>query len=138
MMDAVLEKQMGSDQANQDIIVIVDDDDAARDSLKTLLEVQGFAVESFETCEDFLKSSALRGNGCLVLDVHLPGMSGLELMEELALRRMAHRVILVTGRNDKAIKDRAAALGAAALLEKPIDFDALMTAIEGPADRSHT
>lgn len=138
MMDAVLEKQMGSDQANQDIIVIVDDDDAARDSLKTLLEVQGFAVESFETCEDFLKSPALRRNGCLVLDVHLPGMSGLELMEELALRRMAHRVILVTGRNDKAIKDRAAALGAAALLEKPIDFDALMTAIEGPADRSHT
>ncbi|HVJ43907.1 MAG TPA: response regulator [Dongiaceae bacterium] len=129
---------MSSDHTDQDIIVIVDDDDAARDSLKTLLEVQGFTVESFETCEDFLKSAALRRNGCLVLDVHLPGMSGLELMEELAHRRIVHRIILVTGRNDKSIKDRATALGAAALLDKPIDFDALMAAIEGPQARSHT
>jgi FixJ family two-component response regulator len=129
-MDMILEKQMSNNQAT-DSIVIVDDDDAARDSLQTLLEIQGFTVESFETCEDFLKSAALHTDGCLVLDVHLPGMSGLELMDELNSRRIRLRIILVTGRNDRTIQERAAALGAAALLEKPIDFDALMAAIAG-------
>ena len=129
-MDMILAKQMGSNQA-KDSIVIVDDDDAARDSLQTLLEVQGFTVESFETCEDFLGSAALHNGGCLVLDVHLPGMSGLELLDALNIRRIKLRTILVTGRNDKAIQERAVALGAVTLLEKPIDFDALMAAIAG-------
>lgn len=129
-MEMILAKQMGSNTA-KDSIVIVDDDDAARDSLQTLLEIQGFTVESFETCEDFLQSAALHNGGCLVLDVHLPGMSGLELMDELNSRRIKLRTILVTGRNDRTIQDRANALGVVTLLEKPIDFDALMAAIAG-------
>lgn len=129
-MEMILAKQMGSNPT-KDSIVIVDDDDAARDSLQTLLEVQGFTVESFETCEEFLRSAAVHTDGCLVLDVHLPGMSGLELMDELNSRRIKLRTILVTGRNDKSIQERATALGAVTLLEKPIDFDALMAAIDG-------
>ena len=129
-MEMILAKQMGSNPT-KDSIVIVDDDDAARDSLQTLLEVQGFSVESFETCEEFLRSAAVHKEGCLVLDVHLPGMSGLELMDELNSRRIKLRTILVTGRNDKSIQERATALGAVTLLEKPIDFDALMAAIDG-------
>lgn len=129
-MEMILAAQMGNNPAKQSI-VIVDDDDAARDSLQTLLEVQGFSVESFETCEEFLESAALHKGACLVLDVHLPGMSGLELMDELKSRRINLPTILVTGRNDKAIQERAAALGAVMLLEKPIDLDALMAAIAG-------
>jgi len=129
-MEMILATQMDNNRAS-DSIVIVDDDDAARDSLQTLLEVQGFSVEAFETCEDFLRSAALHTGGCLVLDVHLPGMSGLELMDELINRRINMRTILVTGRNDRTIQERAVALGAVTLLEKPIDFDALMAAIAG-------
>ncbi|HWU00847.1 MAG TPA: response regulator [Terriglobales bacterium] len=129
-MEMILAAQMSSSQAIASI-VIVDDDDAARDSLQILLELQGFAVEAFETCEDFLRSAVLHTSGCLVLDVHLPGMSGLELMDELNSRQISLPTILVTGRNDKTIQERAVALGAVILLEKPIDFDALMAAIAG-------
>ncbi len=127
-MEMAAKNLMGEDRHTFQHIVIVDDDDAARDSLETLLQVQGFSVESFETCEDFLASPALHQGGCLVLDVHLPGMSGLELMDELVARHIALRTVLVTGRNDRFIKDRAAALGVT-LLDKPIDFEALMSAI---------
>lgn len=108
---------------------MVDDDDAVRDSLKTLLELQSFAVSTFETCQDFL-SSDFAGAACLVLDIHLPGMSGLELMDALKRDKRSLPTILITARCDNAIRDRARALGAVALLEKPIDFNGLMTAID--------
>ena len=119
-------------------ILIVEDEERLAMMILQALVGEGHAPSVVHTGDEALDHITCVDFDAVVLDVMLPGMSGLELMEELALRRMAHRVILVTGRNDKAIKDRAAALGAAALLEKPIDFDALMTAIEGPADRSHT
>lgn len=109
-------------------IVVVDDDDAVRDSLKTLLELQSFSVETFETCQDFL-DSGLKDAVCLVLDIHLPGMSGLDLMEAMKREKRTLPTILVTARYDNAIRDRAKALGAVALLEKPIDFKGLMAAI---------
>lgn len=110
-------------------VFVVDDDDAARDSLKTLLELQFPKVVAFETCQEFLDAGAAKFGDCLVLDVHLPGISGFELMEILALRHMSLPTILITGRFDRAIRDRAMALGALTLLEKPIDFEAMMAAI---------
>jgi two-component system response regulator FixJ len=109
-------------------VFVVDDDDAVRDSLKTLLELQSFAVSTFETCHDFLNSD-FADAACLVLDIHLPGMNGLDLMEALKRDKRSLPTILITGRCDNAIRDRARALGAVALLEKPIDFNGLMTAI---------
>jgi len=112
----------------EQFVFVVDDDDAVRDSLKTLLELQSFTVTTFETCQDFLSS----GSGdavCLVLDIHLPGMNGFDLMEAMKRMNRGLPTILTTGRCDNAIRDRARALGAVALLEKPIDFTALMTAI---------
>jgi FixJ family two-component response regulator len=116
-------------------VFIVDDDDAVRDSLKTLLELQSFNVETFETCQDFLRADA-EGCTCLVLDIHLPGMSGFELMEALKREKRDLPTILVTARSDNAIRDRAKTLGAVALLEKPIEFNGLMTAIGRCSDRS--
>lgn len=109
-------------------VFVVDDDDAVRDSLKTLLELQSFAVETFETCQGFLDAEPNDAR-CLVLDIHLPGMSGFDLMEAMKRTKRGVPTILITGRCDNAIRDRARALGAIALLEKPIDFNELMAAI---------
>jgi FixJ family two-component response regulator len=118
-------------------VFVVDDDDAVRDSLKTLLELQSFNVETFETCQDFLSADA-SGCTCLVLDIHLPGMSGFDLMEALKREKRDLPTILVTARSDNAIRDRAKTLGAVALLEKPIEFNGLMTAIRRCSDRSRS
>ena len=119
------------------LILVVDDDDAVRDSLRTLLELQDFSVSTFETCHDLL-SSNFANAACLVLDIHLPGMSGLELMEALKRDRRSLPTILVTARSDNAIRDRARALGAVASLEKPIDFKGLMNAIDRCFEQSGT
>lgn len=110
-------------------VCVVDDDDAVRDSLKTLLELQSFKVETFETCQEFLGAGTSDAD-CLVLDIHLPGMSGFELMEIMRRGQRDLPTILITARCDNAIRDRAKALGAVALLEKPIEFNGLMAAIE--------
>lgn len=109
-------------------VFVVDDDDAVRDSLKTLLELQSLTVQAFETCQDFLATGP-GIPGCLVLDIHLPGMSGFDLMEAMQREGRSLPTILITARCDDAIRLRARALGAVDLLEKPIDFDSLMAAI---------
>lgn len=116
-------------------IFVVDDDDAVRDSLRTLLELQSFSVFTFETCHEFLNSDFAEA-ACLVLDIHLPGMSGLDLMEALRRSNRSLPTILITARYDNAVRDRARALGAVALLEKPIDFKGLMTAIDRCIEQS--
>jgi len=121
--------------ANQSVIV-VDDDDAVRDSLKTLLELQSFTVATFETCQEFLSADVADGATCLVLDIHLPGMSGFDLMEVMRRAKQIVPTILITARCDNAIRDRARALGVVALLEKPIEFTALMSAIDRCAELS--
>jgi two-component system response regulator FixJ len=116
-------------------VFVVDDDDAVRDSLKTLLEIHSFSVETFETCQDFLHSE-FKDAVCLVLDIHLPGMSGFDLMEAMRREKRNLPTILITARCDNAIRDRAKTLGAVALLEKPVDFDGLMSAIDSCAARA--
>jgi len=116
-------------------VIVVDDDDAVRDSLKTLLELQSFTVATFETCQDFL-SADVRDATCLVLDIHLPGMSGFDLVETMRRAKQNVPTILITARCDNAIRDRARALGVVELLEKPIEFNALMTAIGRCAELS--
>jgi len=121
--------------ATEHTVFVVDDDDAVRDSLKTLLELQSFTVRVFETCQDFLDSAT--GNGaCLVLDIHLPGMNGFDLIDAMNRAKRSLPTILITGRCDNAIRERAKALGTVALLEKPIDFNDLMTAIDRCISRS--
>jgi two-component system response regulator FixJ len=110
-------------------IIIIDDDAAVRDSLKTLLSIGHDDVRDFPSCRGFLADYRPESGDTLILDIHLPEMSGLELMEQLAARGIRIPVILITGRPDEKIRGRAAALGAIALLDKPVDYEALQAAL---------
>ncbi|HEY0832474.1 MAG TPA: response regulator, partial [Azospirillum sp.] len=105
-------------------VFVVDDDDAVRDSLQVLLECAGFRVESFASPADFLASDAPRRAGCLLVDVRMPEMSGLEVQERLAGAGHALPVIVMTGHADVPLAVRAMKAGAVDFVEKPFDDEA--------------
>ena len=111
-------------------IYVIDDDDAVRDSLKILLESYDLAVRDFGSVPDFLDELGPTAAGCLVLDLHLPVMGGFDVMHTLARRGTRLPVIVITGRGDAHTKASALAAGAVALLEKPVDDQSLMSAIQ--------
>lgn len=108
---------------------LVDDDDAVRDSLKTLLESHGMSVWDHKSAADFLDGADASMRGCLILDLHLPVLSGLDLMTIMRERDIRIPVVFITGRSDKEIRQRALKAGAVAFLEKPVDEASLMSAI---------
>jgi two-component system response regulator FixJ len=116
--------------APQPLIYVVDDDDAVRDSLKILLESYRLTVRDFGSVPEFLNGLQPGGNSCLVLDLHLPAIGGFDVMNTLARRRIRLPVIVITGRSDTQTKARALAAGAVAFLEKPVDDQILMNAID--------
>jgi two-component system response regulator FixJ len=116
--------------APQPTIYVVDDDDAVRDSLKILLESYGLSVSDFGSVSEFLDGLDPVENSCLVLDLHLPAMGGFDVMNTLARRGVPLPVIVITGRGDAQTKARALEAGAVAFLEKPVDDQVLMNAID--------
>ncbi len=108
---------------------LVDDDDAVRDSLKTLLESYGMDVRDYKSAVEFLDKARVFERGCLVLDLHLPIMSGLDLLEVMRERKLTLPVVFMTGRSDRQTKERALRAGAIAFLDKPADEETLMAAI---------
>ncbi len=108
------------------IVHIVDDDEPVRDSLKALLEAFAFEVRDFASCQDFLDRFDGNPHGCLVLDLHMPVMSGLEFMERHGGDLHGMPVIMVSGRGDPATFSRAKDAGVIAVLEKPFDEDMLI------------
>ena len=101
------------------MIFIVDDDESVRDSLRLLLECAGFEVRVFGSCREFLAAGRIGEGDCLILDVHMTGMNGLDLLEWMRGRGDRVAVILITGRLDAATRSRAQAAGALAVVEKP-------------------
>lgn len=110
-------------------IHLVDDDEAVRDSLCALLESHGFAVKTYASGPEFLSDDHARDADCLVLDLHLPQMSGFELIRECLSRRIRLPVIMITGRTDAAVRQRAAAAGVVVVLDKPFGDAALLAAL---------
>ncbi|MCA6098674.1 response regulator FixJ [Bradyrhizobium australafricanum] len=110
-------------------ILVIDDDPAMRDSLAFLLDVNGFAVISYETATDFLDHLAGRTVDCIVSDIRMPGMSGLELVRKLKADAVACPVILMTGHGDVALAVEAMKAGAIDFIEKPFEDEALLRAI---------
>jgi two-component system response regulator FixJ len=110
-------------------VSIIDDDAAVRDSLKVLLESNGYEVEDYESAEAFLEERPSRAVGCLLLDVRMPGMDGLSLQEMLTARRESPPIILITGHGDIAMAVRAMKAGAVDFLEKPFNHGDLLAAV---------
>jgi FixJ family two-component response regulator len=123
----------------ESIVFIVDDDAHVRDSLGFLLRSAGFQAQGFASAEEFLAGYDARQAGCVVLDVRMSGMSGLDLQQEMSARGMPLPVIIVTGYADVPTVVRAVKSGAVDVLEKPYDehtlLDRVRTAIE--TDRRH-
>jgi RNA polymerase sigma factor (sigma-70 family) len=117
------------------LIFIVDDDDAVRDSLTLLLGLRGHATRSFASGEDFLLAIDSRAGGCILLDLRLPGIDGLEVQAELAARGIHLPIILLTAHGDAATARAALKSGAFDFLEKPVDDTALRTIIEAALSR---
>jgi FixJ family two-component response regulator len=112
------------------IVAGVDDDFRVRESLTSLLESAGFSPLLFESAEDFLNSGALAQARCLITDVRMPGMDGLELQRRVRLERPALPVIFITAHNNSDIRRRAFADGAIEFLYKPFDAARLLQTIE--------
>lgn len=110
-------------------IFVVDDDEAVRGSLQALLEAEGFAARTFESAGAFLASDASGLPGCLIADIRMPDMDGLELQEELVRRKAPLPVIVVTGHGDVPLAVRAMKAGAIDFLEKPYDEAVLLGSI---------
>ena len=111
-------------------ISIVDDDPLVRSALSRLLKSAGYDVASFESAEAFLESEYTTTTSCLVLDVHLPGRSGLELQSELRAANNPLPVVFVTAYEDEQAKTQALEQGAVEFLRKPLDTERLLESIE--------
>lgn len=111
-------------------VYIVDDDDAVRAALQALLGSVGLHYQSFASAEAFLAVADRSMRGCLVLDVRMPGMSGLELQRTLQERGIELRVLIITGHGDVAMAVRALKAGASDFVEKPFNEQALLDSIQ--------
>lgn len=112
------------------MVYIVDDDDAVRRSAGSMLRILGFGVRSYASGVDFLKEVKKLPLGCILLDVRMPDMGGLEVQQELNAHGVAMPVIVLTGHGDIATAVRAMKGGASDFLEKPFDRASLIEAIE--------
>src|SRR5713226_9138619 len=121
---------MGTDSVGR-LISIVDDDPSVRGGLISLLRSAGFATQAFASAEEFLSLAHRDDIACLILDVGLPGLSGLELQSQLTATVSNHRtpVIFMTARDDEATRQRALKGGAVDFLRKPVRREASLNAI---------
>jgi RNA polymerase sigma factor (sigma-70 family) len=110
-------------------IYVVDDDPSVRDSTELMLKSVGFNVKTFGSAQDFLKADLREDLGCLVLDVRMPGMSGLELQEKLVSTKTPLPVIFITGHGTVPMSVRAMKAGAFDFLQKPFEEQDLLDAI---------
>ena len=112
------------------MISIVDDDESIRAATKALLRSVGYEVETFASAELFLESEALRETDCLVLDVRMPGIDGLELQRRLNAAQSRVPIIFVTAHDDKSHRTAAMDAGAANFFHKPFEANAFVAAIQ--------
>jgi FixJ family two-component response regulator len=111
------------------LIAIVDDEESVRSALQSLIESVGLTVKSFASAENFLNSGCQLETGCLIADIRMPGMSGLDLQAKLAADKHPIPMIFITAHGDTQMRMKALRAGAVEFLEKPIDYGCLMTSI---------
>jgi FixJ family two-component response regulator len=111
------------------LVAVVDDDESVRESLPALLRVFGFAAHAFSFAEEFLASDRLGETRCLILDIAMPGMTGLDLQRQLRIHGHTIPIIFITAQRDEAVRARAFEQGAAGFLLKPFSDTALLAAL---------
>ncbi|MFB3150184.1 MAG: response regulator FixJ [Alphaproteobacteria bacterium] len=114
---------------NETPIFVVDDDDAVRESLKALLETEGLSVETYASGQAFLDAYDPSRRGCLLLDVRMPDMTGLELQQKLAARPHKLSIIIITGHGDVPMAVNAMKAGAVDFIEKPYSDETILGSV---------
>ncbi len=107
--------------AQQPVVSIIDDDVSVREALSTLVRSLGYAARTFDSAESFLDSDCLAETACIVSDVHMPGMSGLDLQDQLRANGNTVPMVFITGFPEEHLRVRAEAGGALGFLPKPFD-----------------
>lgn len=126
--------------AQDPIVCIVDDDEAVRESLQVLLETMNYAVEAYESGVAFLENCATLSAGCVLLDIRMPKMSGLEVQQRLQTERPDLPVIIFTGHGDVTMAVQAMRVGAVDFIEKPFEEDVLLASVQNAlslAEQAH-
>ena len=125
----------GGDEGNRATVFVIDDDQSVREAIKNLIRSVGLHVETFSSAQAFLQSRHGDVPGCLVLDVRLPGLSGLDLQREMADANIYTPIIFITGYGDIPMTVRALKAGAVEFLTKPFRDQDLLDAIQQALDR---
>jgi FixJ family two-component response regulator len=116
-------------------VSIVDDDESVREALRNLLKSVGFQADAFASAEEFLAAGELAGTACLILDVRMPGMSGIELQDRLSESRRALPIVFISAHADEEARAQALENGAIEFLQKPFSDEALLRAIDAAVRR---
>ena len=124
--------------SNQSIVMIVDDDDSIRKAVRRLMKAYGLAVETFGSAEEYLDSDRLDKTSCLILDVHMPGMNGLELQKRLVASGCVIPIIFITAFTDESARARAMTAGAVGYLAKPFADEDLLNCIHAALQSTET
>ena len=120
------------------MISIVDDDECVREAIRGLLRSLGYMATTYASAEDFLDSNGVNDTSCLITDVHMPGLSGVELYRRLIADGSAPPTIFVTGLPDESTRNQALAAGAVAFLSKPFGEKSLIDCLETALMRRNT
>jgi FixJ family two-component response regulator len=125
----VMQAHQGKSAAERPLLSVVDDDESVRESLPDLLREFGFAARAFSSAQEFLSSDYVDETRCLILDIAMPGMTGLDLQQELNRREQEIPIIFITGQKDECIRKQAFRQGAIKFLFKPFSDTALLDAV---------
>jgi FixJ family two-component response regulator len=116
------------------VVGIVDDDESVRDALQGLMKVAGYPALVYASAEEFLSSSERQSIACLITDMRMPGMSGLELQAKLKTERRRIPIVFITAHGDEEMRIEALRAGAVEFLMKPVDKNALLASIRAALD----
>jgi len=124
-------KRTGESQVSETALIsIVDDDESMREAIQSLLRSVGFRAKTFASGEQFLQSDQIENTACLILDVRMPGMSGLDLQRRLMATECRIPIVFVTAHGEEEARSRALQEGAVDFLLKPFSEEALLNAIQ--------
>ena len=112
------------------LISVIDDDESMRNAVVALVRSSGYQAHGFASAEEFLACGAIQSFACIISDIQMPGMSGIELKQHLAASQSVVPVIMITARQDAGLEEGAIASGAFCFLQKPFEADTLIDCLE--------